>query len=384
MRKAEEDRQRYEADQATSGPSGSKNKGKGKAFVPNASAKKGSSNKKDGEKKTIRMMHGVTPWDPLESLKNTPVVGLNWGNLISLAPKVKATVCKGMVMEKYTPIIDVAMVDTIPSFLKTPSVTVINDNQGFTYGDAIPEPAGIIINFYTVGFIRKQSMGDVRLFRVPRILIDGGAVVNMMPEAIADKLGLPTEFDDDCVIRTATNEIKRITKCAKFHIEIAGVLAAVKVYLVDIPQSYSILLGRRWLQQVRAMGDYRLHSYVIFDQYDKHHEVPQMCLDALQLEEAINYPPPEVMLNNGKSRDQMNLTDVEYEELALGKQQMNALLEQLIAEAKEEERLWEEDVEDDEEEEDMEILGDSEGEDHLPWIRDEYRIPKMTGKGGKY
>ena len=61
-------------------------------------------------------------------------------------------------------------------------------NQGFHYGDAIPEPKGTVINFHTTGLIRNQVNGIIRTFKVPRVLIDGRAVVNLMPESVALRL----------------------------------------------------------------------------------------------------------------------------------------------------------------------------------------------------
>ena len=86
------------------------------------------------------------------------------------------------------------------------------------------------------------------------------------------------------------------------------------------------------MQQVQAIGDYRTHSYVIFDQRNQLHVVP------VAIGNDHRVPPqfPEVLLNPKKTRDQMDLTDAEYEELAMGKGQMDALLNQVIQEADEE------------------------------------------------
>jgi len=61
-------------------------------------------------------------------------------------------------------------------------------NQGFHYGDAIPEPKGTIINFHTTGLIRNQVNGIIQTFKVPRVLIDREAVINLMPESVALQL----------------------------------------------------------------------------------------------------------------------------------------------------------------------------------------------------
>ena len=93
-------------------------------------------------------------------------------------------------------------------------------------------------------------------YRIGKILIDGGAVVNLMSERVAKRLGLILQENDDIVIRTAINEIRSIRYCAYFYIDIADAVAQIRACVMDIPQSYSLVLGRKWLYQDRAFGDY--------------------------------------------------------------------------------------------------------------------------------
>ena len=123
-----------------------------------------------------------------------------------------------------------------------------------------------IFNFHTMGDIWPLRQNKSKAaFRVGKILIDGGAVVNLVPEITARSLNMILFENDDIIIHTATNEIKAIQYCTNFDITIAGVTAHIRVYVVDIPQSYSLLLGWRWLYQVRAIGDYEIGSYTIYD-----------------------------------------------------------------------------------------------------------------------
>jgi len=97
--------------------------------------------------------------------------------------------------------------------------------------------------------------------------------VNLMPEGVARRLGLELEDNDNIVIRTATDETRPIHQCTTFDLDIAGVMVSIKVYVVDIPQSYSLLLGQHWLYQVRAFGDYSTHAYTIYDTKGLFHDV---------------------------------------------------------------------------------------------------------------
>lgn len=346
-------------------------------WTPAAAPRRANGRRAEPVKRVIRMMNNKTQWDALEALRKTPVVGLDWGNLLALAPSVKALVCKGLVLVedkgKQTPA-PVQLVDAVQKTMSRPvdvaAVRWAGNNQGFEYGEAIPEPTGAIANFYTTGTITNQDKGTLKSFKIPKVLIDGGAVVNLMPESVIRRLGLPCESNDDIVIRTATNELHPVLKLARFNIEIAGVLASVKVYVIDQPLSYSMILGRRWMQQVRALGDYKTHSYIIFDQRDQPHVVPVSNLDdhhTTKYDNAIGLP--EVLPNPGKTREQFDLTDAEYEELAIGRHRMDALLNQIISEAQEEIEAWE-----DEEEE----------SDAIDVQEQQYPAPCMSGKGQEY
>ena len=354
-------------------------------------------------------MNGRIPWDAMEALRRTPVVGLDWGSFLALAPSVKGQLGRGLILEKATEpgrtevakvgvwnkvermaagkpkqeedqqkVVEVSSIQT--SALQT-------EDMGFLYGDAIPEPSGPITNFYTEGRVTNQVQGILRTFRIPKVLIDGGAVVNLMSEAVVLRLGLPCEANDDVIIRTATNELHPMLKRARFNIEIAGVLASIRVYILDQALAYSLILGRRWMQQVRAIGDYRTHSYVIFDQGNKPHVVPVSTGNDARVQPQF----PEVLLNPKKTREQMDFTDAEYEELALGRGRMDALLNQVIQEAEEEIDEWDgEEATDDGEEseetdqEERENLNHADQEEPEVLYLSKGFIPTMAGKGWRY
>ena len=74
------------------------------------------------------------------------------------------------------------------------------------------EPSVRIINFYATG----DALICGARYRVPKILIDGGAVVNLMPESAARRLGLELMENSDIMIRTATNEIRPVKYYTRF------------------------------------------------------------------------------------------------------------------------------------------------------------------------
>lgn len=317
---------------------------------------------------------------------------------MALAPSVKAKLGKGLILEKIAD--DTASPITTnlaPKPAGTEKVAAVDvfsvggNNHGFLYGDAIPEPLGPITNFYTMGTVVNQVDGILRIFQIPKVLVDGGDVVNFIPDSVVTRLGLPCEENDDVVIRTATNELYPVVKRTQFNINIAGVLASIKAYVINHSLSYSLILGRRWLQQVRAIGDYTTHTYVIFDQNDKPHCVPVSEYEGNEIPEVSN--PLYTVPNPDKAREQMDLTDMEYEALVLGREQMDALLNQVIREAHEEILEWgEEDAESSEEE--TSEIGEDEDEEGGVLSEEEEPVPLRTsfgkaqvilaGKGSRY
>ena len=160
-----------------------------------------------------------------------------------------------------------------------------------------------------------------------KILIDGGAVVNLMPEVIARKLNLKLFENNDIMIRTATNEIRAIRYCTNFDITIAGVTAYIRMYIIDISQSYSLLLGRRWLYQVRAIGDYERGSYTIYDADGCSHKVTATTdMRVAKL--------PEILLNPNRQHP-AKLSEQETEEILIGHDKMQAIIACLVEEAAE-------------------------------------------------
>ena len=104
-------------------------------------------------------------------------------------------------------------------------------------------------------------------------------MVNLIPHGVAARLDLHLKRNDDLKIRTATGEVVPINYYATFDMRIAGVLANIRAYVVPTVTSYTLLLGRRWLRQVRANGDYEKETYFIKDAVENEREVPRSAVD---------------------------------------------------------------------------------------------------------
>ena len=310
------------------------------ASVPKSKIRKG---KEPKPKRHIKMMKGLKEWDPVEALRTVPVVGLDFGNLIDQSPAIRMKLCKSLQLEadptkrpkawvraQRTPVEVQAISETSAVKPRIPGVR----KDGI-----LPEPKVRFFNFHTYGTIVDNACaGSEREqgVRVDKILIDGGAVVNLMPETIARNLGLCLMENRDILIRTATNEIRPVQYYTEFTIAVAGVVAKVTVYVINIPQSYSLLLGRKWLYQVRARGDYERQTYTIYDGEGFPHPVISLRPEM----EGVKFPRgglqrrdnlPQVLIN--PHGDGELLTDLEKDEIIAGEEKVQNVIEDLIAEA---------------------------------------------------
>ncbi|RPB26536.1 hypothetical protein L211DRAFT_847167 [Terfezia boudieri ATCC MYA-4762] len=317
-------------------------------------------------RKHIKIMHQGEEWDPVESLRKLPVTGLDYGNLFDWAPGIRIAVGKALQIEKGD---EKSKGKKRPEVVATLAVQGAEsraegmaegelDNwksstgrgliwrsqiEGGAYG-ILKEPTIRIMNFHTEGLVWPHGWKRDSAYRIGRILIDGGAVVNLMLEGTARRLGLQLKNNDNILIRTATNEIRAIEHYTQFDIEIAGVVASIRAYVIDIPQSYALLLGRRWLYQVRAFGDYAGSTYVIYDAEGRLHEV------TASKDSRLNHYP-EILLNPNRKTRQSELTAREEAEITLGYDKMQAIISRVVEDAKEQDQDWEETTSEEDEEE---------------------------------
>ena len=277
------------------------------------------------------MMQGQSEWNPVEVLRNLQVTGLSVAGLLDLAPSARIAMVKALQLEpspdKQTKAKTRRPPARVVDFVDETEVCAIigaSDRiEGVTCG-VLPEPKVRFFNFHTTGEAVLYPTGkETPMNRLEKILIDGGAVVNLMPEEVARNLGLPLTENRDILIRTATNAIRCVKYCTKFDVRIAGVTATITVHVLDIPQSYSLLLGRRWLYQVRAIGDYATHSYTIYDAEG----TPHLMSSSPGMKHALMAKPkgPEVLLN---PKGSPGLMDQEKNEIR-GQEKMQALLAKL-------------------------------------------------------
>jgi len=153
------------------------------------------------------------------------VTGLNWGSFFDLTPSVKRDICRHLVQERTS--------RKRKGKGKGKKVTIeeVQDEQEVSAVDTDPD-LGDVANFFTKGVVRTEQ----GKYRISRILVDAGSVVNLMPIHLLRFIGAKVWKAGGMVIRTATHALAKISYCVDVRITIAGVSCDLRVYA--LPEEY--------------------------------------------------------------------------------------------------------------------------------------------------
>jgi hypothetical protein len=240
------------------------------------------------EREPIRMMKGQPKFRTMETLRDTEVRGMTYGQLFLLAPSTRQEVSYGLVQERAPRKKKEKGKEKVVSLVE-PTRT---SGRSGDMGHAWPEAIGRIVNFYTTAQVmqsgRKQSS-----FTLKRVLVDGGSVLNMIPLSLARKMDLTLRPQTEVIMKTAASTFHEIKYYVNLDVTVAGVTASIRCYCLpgtNDKLSYTLLLGRRWMKQVQAIGDYAKDTYHIHDMAGYRYaveaivppsgvqaEIPQMC-----------------------------------------------------------------------------------------------------------
>ena len=97
----------------------------------------------------------------------------------------------------------------------------------------------------------------IRDKRQDEVLVDGGAMVDLISDGVVDELGLTRYPCNDLGIRMADDTVAPLPWHVWLDINVAGILARIKAFVMPIRLSYNILLSRRWLARVNALEDHK-------------------------------------------------------------------------------------------------------------------------------
>jgi hypothetical protein len=209
---------------------------------------------------------------------------------------------------------------------------------------------GDIANFYTKGTLETPA-GE---FRISRILVDAGSVVNLMPIHLLRYIGAKLQKSGGMVIRTATNALAKITYCADVRIIIADVACDLRIYALpeEYKPTYPLLLSRRWLRAVKAKGDYSTGQYYIMHTNGTRVQIPRDRSATISPQR--HCPCVPIIIKDKHAQTRKISAEVE-EELEWQRTGGPRIFEDLIKYIKEQARaqMKEDDEEDDEEEDEF-------------------------------
>jgi hypothetical protein len=299
----------------------------------------------------IRMMVGKPEFDFVASLRDTALAGLTWGDVLVLAPREKRDVVRQLVQGrtrkssgKQKVQRPVSFVQDVKECCHVEASRQVAWPTAMGIGRALAEDPATVTNFYTIGNINLASRGDaeVTVYSIGKILVDSGSVLNLIPEYLARHLNLRLSPTKSLMMRTAAAEVSIIRWYVDLDIEVAGVTATSRVYCIPAPArpSYTLLLGRKWMKQVRAVGNFETGTYVVRDSLGNTHIVTAQAAPA-----SIRTEVPILIISHDWNAaapdglDEVN-DDLDEEtrlELALGPDgYADALLRQVEEEAEEE------------------------------------------------
>ena len=87
-------------------------------------------------------------------------------------------------------------------------------------------------------------------------LVDGGAMIELISDRVVKNLGLKSFPCNDLAMRLANDDIVRLPSYVWINVNVAGVLARIKAFVMPIQMSYNLLLSRRWTTRVKAVEDH--------------------------------------------------------------------------------------------------------------------------------
>lgn len=89
----------------------------------------------------------------------------------------------------------------------------------------------MIENFFATAYMSEANSND-RGFEVKRVLIDGGAMVNMMTKGMADMAGFTITPDNSLQVRAYDMSTRVMLGYCRLKITVAGVRRELVVFII--------------------------------------------------------------------------------------------------------------------------------------------------------
>lgn len=123
---------------------------------------------------------------------------------------------------------------------------------------------GIVPNFYTTAVVTPSDGKNEHA--LDRVLLDGGAMVNLIPEWVVRKTQLKLIPDQSLSVRGYDGRTSSLPGYVRLKITIAGISSSLLAYVLpDVRTSYTLLLSRGWMNAAKVIGLYGRDEYWIPD-----------------------------------------------------------------------------------------------------------------------
>lgn len=210
--------------------------------------KKGLQGKK-GEPRRLRMMQGEGRWDPVSWFKKRPIReedGLTLGHLLDYSPAMTMEISRGLVRPSRSKIGNIRMIGSEDQMEpEVPGAHAILPVFG-------RDPK--IRNFYITQMVIQES----KAYKVQRMLLDSGSIIDTANKEVAKKLGLVFTEIQHYHFKTADGHVASSRFRTTATVSIHGVTRTLDFLVLEGNTPYSFLLGSPALHQFFASIDYAL------------------------------------------------------------------------------------------------------------------------------
>jgi hypothetical protein len=100
---------------------------------------------------------------------------------------------------------------------------------------------------------------------IHRTLLDTGSVVELVSPNTLKYLGITqtNRMEESWAIKMANDEIATIKEYVWLSVNVEGVLANVKAFVIGMGDIYDLLLSKKWMRKVRAVEDHGTGSFTL-------------------------------------------------------------------------------------------------------------------------
>ena len=183
----------------------------------------------------IRMMIERPGFDVVVEFRDLLVANMKWRTLMDIAPALHRQFGTGLLLERQA---KRAKGKGKARAGDTELVVILGVNKA-----SKPRWKEPCTNFYktaTLTVNRKQ-------FKIEKVMIDAGSVVNLASMDVLEKLGVALFPVYNLTIRTATSALTEIQYYSDVEIEVSGIHTRIRVYVIprELSLAYGMLLSRR-------------------------------------------------------------------------------------------------------------------------------------------